>query len=99
MNNIYVDDKISKVKFINYTGAYPNLCSGILTLEIDGKVVEFPKYCMNSGGYVSFDSDWHEIVEYGDWSVDIPEEYLEYKEEILQVVNKNVPQGCCGGCV
>ena len=54
---------------------------------------------MHSGGYVSFDSDWHEIVEYGDWSIDIPEEYLEYEEEILQVVNKNVPQGCCGGCI
>ena len=99
MNNIYVDDKISKVKFINYSGEYPNLCRGILTLEIDGKVVKFPKYCMHSGGYVSFDSDLNEIVEYGDWSVDIPEEYLEYKEEILQVVNDNIPKGCCGGCI
>ena len=25
------------VKFISYTGKYPNLCGGILTLEIDGK--------------------------------------------------------------
>lgn len=99
MNNIYVDDKISKVKFINYSGAYPNLCSGILTLEIDGKVVKFPKCCMHSRGYISFDSDWNEIIEEGDWSVDIPEEYLEYKEEILQVVNDNIPKGCCGGCI
>jgi hypothetical protein len=90
---------MKRVKFINYTGAYPNLCSGILTLEIDGKVVDFPKYCMHSGGCVGFDNDYNEYVEYGDWSVDIPEEYLEYEEEILQVVNNNVPQGCCGGCI
>ena len=25
------------VKFISYTGKYPNLCSGIITLEIDGE--------------------------------------------------------------
>ena len=25
------------VKFINYTGGYPNLCSGQLTLEVDGE--------------------------------------------------------------
>ena len=25
----------SRVKFISYTGEYPNLCSGVLTLEID----------------------------------------------------------------
>lgn len=25
------------VKFISYTGEYPNLCCGDLTLEIDGK--------------------------------------------------------------
>ena len=24
------------VKFISYTGEYPNLCKGVLTLEIDG---------------------------------------------------------------
>ena len=32
---------INHVKFISYTGKYPNLCSGILTLEIDGKEYKF----------------------------------------------------------
>lgn len=90
---------MSKVKFISYTGEFPNLCSGILTLEIDGKVVKFPEYCMCSGGSVWFDEDYNDHVEYGDWSVKIPEEYSQYKEEILEVVNANVPKGCCGGCI
>ena len=29
------------MKFISYTGEYPNLCSGVLTLEIDGKEYKF----------------------------------------------------------
>lgn len=29
------------VKFISYDGKYPNLCSGILTLLIDNKIVKF----------------------------------------------------------
>ena len=31
----------SRVKFISYTGEYPNLCSGVLTLESDGKEYKF----------------------------------------------------------
>ena len=31
----------SRVKFISYTGKYPNLCSGVLTLEINGKEYKF----------------------------------------------------------
>lgn len=29
-------DTTEHVKFISYTGKYPNLCSGVLTLAIDG---------------------------------------------------------------
>lgn len=39
INNNYPAE--SHVKFISYTGKWPNLCSGILTLEIDGKEVQF----------------------------------------------------------
>lgn len=37
----------SRVKFISYTGKYPNLCSGVLTLEIDGKQYKFGHNFMN----------------------------------------------------
>ena len=55
------------VKFISYTGEYPNLCSGTLTLEIDGIEYTFgggykePKTDFrrfwSSGGSVWFDDD------------------------------------------
>jgi hypothetical protein len=38
VNHIY---DIDHVKFISYTGKYPNLCRGVLTLEIDGEEVKF----------------------------------------------------------
>lgn len=30
-------EHVIHVKFIRYTGRYPNLCSGELTIEVDGK--------------------------------------------------------------
>lgn len=33
------------VEFVSYTGKYPNLCSGTLTLRIDGKEVVFGNNC------------------------------------------------------
>ena len=63
----------TRVKFISYTGEYPNLCRGVLTLEIDGKQYKFGHnysnhhYDKNGNGYFSdedpmnpnFDSFWH----------------------------------------
>lgn len=87
------------VKFVSYDGTFPNLCSGTLILEIDGKERVMPRYCMNSGGSVSFDEDWSECVTSGEWSVDVPEDLIAIKSEIEACVNANVPYGCCGGCV
>lgn len=87
------------VEFVSYDGKYPNLCSGILVLRIDGVEVAFPRYCMESGG----STDWHnDEIYYGPWSLwndYIPVEYRHLKDEILRVVNENVPWGCCGGCI
>lgn len=38
INNNYITEH---VEFISYTGRYPNLCSGILTLKIDGEIYRF----------------------------------------------------------
>ena len=88
------------VEFISYDGKYPCLCMGTLTIKVNGKT-----YWLNnkmiSGGCIMRDGDWNMWSEYGDWEIDF-EKYPElepYKEEITQVVNDNVEQGCCGGCI
>ena len=32
---------MNKIKFVSYTGKYPNLCRGILTVEINGREYKF----------------------------------------------------------
>ena len=96
------------VEFVDYTGRYPHLCHGVLTLMIDGKPVtfgsakaDFPCFWC-SGGSVQFDSKMGEHVTSGEWIIDadvLPKEYRKYAIEIDYVFNKNVEHGCCGGCV
>lgn len=87
------------VEFVSYDGRFPNLCSGTLVLKINGVERVFPPHSLCSGGSVWFDKDWCEHVESGAWSVDVPDDLLEYADEIEACVNRNVQHGCCGGCV
>lgn len=89
----------NRVEFVSYDGRFPNLCSGTLVLKIDGVERTMPPCCMRSGGSVTFDSDWCEHVDSGLWSVDVPDDLMDLKDEIEECVNANVPHGCCGGCV
>lgn len=101
--NNHVEPHEEHVKFVSYTGAYPNLCSGILTLEIDGEEVGFGYGTPNrpfwsSGGGIT--DDYYPID--GEWIIDaerIPSEYRQYADEIDRVFNYNVEHGCCGGCI
>lgn len=98
------------LKFVSYTGSYPNLCSGILTVTIDGKPVEFgysfaqfglPKF-WRSGGSVTFDDGWNECVKRGPWELDpdaLPNDLLPLGQQLIDLFNANVEKGCCGGCV
>jgi hypothetical protein len=52
-----------RVKFISYSGRFPNLCRGTLTVEIEGQLVEIRGFC--SGGSVWFDDNWYEHIEEG----------------------------------
>lgn len=97
------------VKFVSYTGKYPNLCRGVLTLEIHGERVTFgdgfrkpaPMYrsFWTSGGDVNFST---EGITKNQWIIDcddLPEHLRQYAEEIDKVFNDNVEHGCCGGCI
>lgn len=101
------------VKFVSYTGKYPNLCSGILTLEIDGREYRFGHSIYkepqgqfarfwSSGGAVIANKDFDFDVQTDEWVIDandIPIQFREYVDEIDMVFNENVPYGCCGGCI
>lgn len=82
------------VEFINYTGKYPNLCSGDLTLRINGIEYIFSSRYKNTlnidllpsfwspGGEIERDSNGkYSIKEKGDW--EFVNERL-FKEEILK---------------
>lgn len=97
----------NSVKFISYTGRYPNLCSGVLTLEIEGKIVTFgPTYKKPKPQHPDFwlsggSCDCDGKTTHGSWRIDpceLPVEYQAYATEIEAVFNVNVPWGCCGGC-
>lgn len=84
------------VKFISYSGKWPNLCHGLLKLEVDGVV--FTINGLTSGG----STDWRSgKVEKGEWTVyDWPDDFPnEAKYEAEEVINTHVPHGCCGGCI
>lgn len=107
MSLVNIDAK--HVKFISYTGKWPNLCRGILTLEIDGV-----EHCFGynggqhdkfwrSGGECGFSGgSYHPYVRAGEWKIDVsllPAELKRYAAEIDAVFNENVEYGCCGGCI
>ena len=41
MSNNHTCEDNTIIKFVSYDGKYPNLCSGVLTLNIEGKDVKF----------------------------------------------------------
>lgn len=94
----------SHVKFVSYTGSYPALCIGVLTLEIDGEEYifgstesDFDSFWSSGGGI----TDNYETFT-GEWRIDVdilPEQFRKYATEIDEVFNDNVDWGCCGGCI
>ncbi len=98
-------DNMKEIEFVNYTGKYPCLCMGVLTLKIDGKEMSFSGH-FSSGGTCYFDADWDEHITKGEWEIDFDSpkwEELnltdEEKQYIIRLFNENVANGCCGGCL
>ena len=104
-------DDYGKVKFISYTGSWPCLCVGVLTLEINGEKYRFgsshiggdlPPF-WTTGGSCGFTENYsNSYVTSGPWIIDesmLPDELKKYSSEIDTAFNDNVPFGCCGGCL
>lgn len=101
------ENNCEHIEFISYTGSFPNLCRGTLTLKIDGEEIKFgnkyldvevdyPRFWYSGGGldknYCSYSGEWEIDVK------ELPEQYRKYAVEIDDVFNANVRHGCCGGC-
>lgn len=108
-SNTESTELMNHITFVSYTGKWPSLCAGILTLVINGETVTFgpstsvekPMYdrFWRSGGYTNWATE--EVVERG-WCVcadELPEQYRAYADEIQEVMDSNIPHGCCGGCL
>ena len=86
---------------VEYTGySKSTLCSGDLAIMIDGKRWEFVSGSLFSGGKCDVEKE-EEIIEKGKWSiVNWPVGFpKEYRKAVLSAVNKEIPHGCCGGCI
>lgn len=93
---------MSNIK-IKYDGRYPILCFGHLEVWIDDTYYDFGEECLISGGCVLHDEDWNMWTEEGPWRIDkdsYPQDFPEeYKDKLLEVINDELPWGCCGGCI
>jgi hypothetical protein len=102
-----------EIKFISYTGQYPTLCSGLLTLEIDGvqktfgysyescTKADYEKFWY-SGGRVGFKRNGNSYIDKDEWQLNdryLPDDLKPYGEQLIKVFNDNVRHGCCGGCL
>lgn len=61
------------------------------------------KHVLESGGSCGFNKDYSEsYINKGEWLIVetyLPKELQDDVEELTYLVNKNVPYGCCGGCL
>jgi len=89
---------------ISYDGSYPCLCGGTLKVQIGDTEWTFPSHCLNSGGSVRFSNDYSDVeVSQGPWSIDSEHYPVDFpedrKSELMDLINRKIPHGCCGGCV
>lgn len=60
----FEENQTDIVQFISYSGKYPNLCRGVLTLKIEGEIVkfghDFTNYKYETGEFIdnNYDEFW-----------------------------------------
>ena len=77
------------------------MCGGSLVVKINYHYYLI-EHALISGGCYYYDEECEDyVVEQGDWlpnEKNFPEECIDLIDEIMELVNKNIPKGCCGGC-
>lgn len=92
------------VKFISYSGKYPNFCTnGELVLEINGVKHYFANAYHSCADEIHHEMFWSRtcLCDDAEWYIDclaLPKALLPYAAEIDRVFNDNVHNRCCGGC-
>ena len=96
------EERYNMIEFISYDGKWPNLCSGTLTIKVNGTLYELENV-MISGGCIMGGphTNWDMWAEQGSWRLDLQDypDLKPYEDEITNLVNENVEYGCCGGCI
>ena len=110
-------DKIFRKKepeiVVKYTGRFPSLCTGRLTVIIDGREWRFSLLSLVQEGYIDYEnlpserfedleaSEILSCIHEGPWDIKYwPEGFPEdLKEKVLEKINNSIPFGCCGGCL
>ena len=112
INEAKADTANGRVKFVSYTGSYPTLCHGILTLAIDGEEVRFNDYDRStyrpkegtypkfwrSGGECYFTGNYSApVVTQGEWEIDV-EALPEHLRELASEIDSAFNSNVRNGC-
>ena len=84
---------------ISYDGTYPNLCRGNLIINIDGK--NYSNIRLRSGGKINRCKSGRIHTFTNPWEVIFPQNFswdLFLRRRISDMINNQIPHGCCGGC-
>ena len=76
------------IEFVSYNGKYPNLCSGVLTLRVDGQIRQF-NWCLISGGYCNVIED---LCTIGEWDIkdDVFSDFTENEKEFIRRLEQKI---------
>ena len=85
------DEYYLGVRFINYSGAFPTYCDGVISLEIEGIPYDFNLLELQGSKSLEFNIG---AIKPESFDINI----RRYYNEIMRVIRKNLYCTCCGGC-
>lgn len=83
-------------RILNFNGSYPNLCSGSFIMILNNTVYNFESHSLSSGGGLDEEYNPREgLWSVNTWPANFPKEL---KSKAIELINQEIPHGCCGGC-